>query len=79
MNSQPRTAPGTPNPGADYNRLMDAAKARARELRGLAVRQSWDSAGLAAQDAWRAASRLAQSLTRPDRLRGQGHNPHQGA
>lgn len=67
------------NPGADYDRLMDAAKARARELRGLAVRQSWDSASLAAQDAWRSASRLAHSLARHARLRGQGHNPHQGA
>lgn len=49
-------------PLADYNRRLDAAKARAAQLRNQAIGQSWDDAGRAAGQAWRLACRQVQNL-----------------
>jgi hypothetical protein len=48
----------------EYNRLMDAAKARAHQLRSEAVADFWNDAGHGAQRAWRSAKRYARSLAR---------------
>jgi len=53
---------------ADYNRLMDAARERARVLRRQAIRDLWDGVEAVAG---RAARRLASSLERHGRLRAQ--------
>lgn len=55
----------------DYNRLMDAAKARALQLRSEAVEDFWNETSHAAGRALRAANRLAHSLARHARLRQQ--------
>lgn len=49
-------------PAHEYNRLMDAAKARANALRDQALQDLWNEAGHALRDASRAANRLAHSL-----------------
>ncbi|MHB1198296.1 MAG: hypothetical protein ACYCZ6_01810 [Polaromonas sp.] len=53
----------------EYNhRLMDAAKARAAQLRSEAIEGFWNETGHAAGRALRAANRLAHSLARHARL-----------
>lgn len=53
----------------DYNRVMDAARARAAQLRRQAIRELWAGADASPRQAWRAASRLAQRLRRHQALR----------
>lgn len=53
-----------PNHNTEYNRLMDAARRRASELRREAIDQFWGDAGLAAASALRSAARLASRLAR---------------
>jgi hypothetical protein len=52
-------------------RLHDAAKLRAEELRRETMAQFWTDGGDAARHALRSAQRLAHSLARHARLRGQ--------
>jgi len=49
---------------ADYNRLMDAARERARVLRKQAIRDAWTGAQDAVARALRSASRFSRSLAR---------------
>ena len=55
----------------EHYALMDAAKARANELRDEALNAFWNDAGERARRALRAASRFAYSLKRHARLRRQ--------
>ncbi len=55
----------------DYNRLMDAAKTRALQLRNEAIKDFWNETSLAAGRVLRSANRLAHSLARHARLRKQ--------
>ena len=54
-----------------YDRLLDAAKARAVELRARAIDQFWNDAGCTARRALRSANRLAHRVQRHNDLRGQ--------
>jgi hypothetical protein len=59
----------TTSRNADYNRLMDAARERARALRRQAISDAWTGAADAAGRALRAALRLVRGLARHERLR----------
>lgn len=48
----------------EYNRMMDAARARAQTLRREAITQFWHDAGLLADEGLRSAHRLAARLMR---------------
>ena len=52
------------NHNEEYNRLMDAARRRASELRREAIDRFWDDAGMAAGHALHSAVRLASRLAR---------------
>ena len=54
---------------SEHDHLMDAAKARAHELRDEALQDVWTGTGDAARGVLRAANRLAHSLARHARLR----------
>ena len=58
----------------EYNSLMDAAKARAHELRDEALQELWNETGDATRRMVRAANRLAHSLARHMRLRERHHS-----
>jgi hypothetical protein len=57
------------NHPTEYNRLMEAAKQRASQLRGDAIDDFWSGAGESARHALRSATRLAHSIARHARLR----------
>lgn len=57
---------------ADYSRLMDAAKTRARQLQSEAMAEFFAGIGHSTRRAARAANRFAHSLARHSRLRNQG-------
>jgi hypothetical protein len=56
----------------DYDRLMDAAKLRAAQLRREAIADFWSGTGDAALRTLRSSHRLASSLARHARLRSRG-------
>jgi hypothetical protein len=62
----------TRNPPPDYNRISDAAKLRAAQLRQEAISEFFNFSGAAARQALRSAQRLANSLARHARLREHG-------
>jgi hypothetical protein len=61
----------TSNRNADYNRLLEAARERAAQLRKQAIRDAWSGAADAADRALRSAARLGRSLSRHTHLRAQ--------
>jgi F0F1-type ATP synthase membrane subunit b/b' len=54
----------TTDRNAEYNRLMDAARERAHELRRQAIRDAWTGAEDALARAMRSATRFARSAAR---------------
>jgi hypothetical protein len=73
-NSPKESTMDTFNRFANDQRLRDAAKLRAEQLRREAIADFWSGSGEAARKAARSAQRFASSLARHAKLRG-----HQGA